>query len=71
MEFTYKNCVFILIFKLQSPSKYSPFDVIHLSKHFFHYSKQFLNSVILMLFETLVASAFFFSPLPHWQNISF
>ena len=23
------------MFKLQSPSKYSPFDAIHLSKHFF------------------------------------
>ena len=29
-EFIYKNCVFILTFKLQSPSKYSPVDAIHL-----------------------------------------
>ena len=38
-----KNCVFILTFKLQSSSKYSPFDAIHLLRWFFHCSKQFLN----------------------------
>ena len=43
--------------KLQSPSKYSPFDAIHLSRRFFHCSKQFLNASILMPFS---ASAFFF-----------
>ena len=36
------------MFKLQSPSKYSPFDAIHLSRHFFHCSEQFLNLSILM-----------------------
>ena len=35
MEFNYKSIVFILTFKLQSSSKkYSPFDAIHLSRHF-------------------------------------
>ena len=29
-----KNCVFILTFKLQSPSKYPPFDAIHPLKCF-------------------------------------
>ena len=37
--------------KLQSPSKYSPFDAIHLLRCFFHCSKQFLNSSILMPFS--------------------
>ena len=52
-----KNCVFILTCAtLQSCSKYSPFDTIHLLRHFFHHSKQFLNSLILMPFN---ASAIF------------
>ena len=44
------------VFKLQSPSKYSPFNAIHLSGHFFHCSEQSLNSLILMPFS---ASAVF------------
>ena len=36
--------------KLQSPSKYSPFDAVHLLRLFSHCSKQFLNSSILMPF---------------------
>ena len=44
------------MFKLQAPSKYSPCDSIHLLRHFFHCSKQFLNSLILMPFS---ASAIF------------
>ena len=44
------------MFKLQSLSEYSPFDAIHLSRHFFHCSKQFLNTLILM---PLSASAIF------------
>ena len=44
------------MFKLQSPSKYSPLDAIHLSRCFSHCSKQFLNSLILMPFR---ASAVF------------
>ena len=39
------------MFKLQSPSEYSSLDAIHLSRPFFHYSKQFLNSSILMPFS--------------------
>ena len=36
MEFIYKElCVYSYMFKLQSPSKYSPFDTIHLQRHFF------------------------------------
>ena len=31
------------MFKLQSPSKCSPFDAIHLLSRFSHCSKQFLN----------------------------
>ena len=44
------------VFKLQLPSKYSPFDAIHPSRHFFHHSKQFLNSLILIgKFKTAAA----------------
>ena len=39
------------MFKHQSPSKYSPLDAIHLSRCFFHCSKQFLNSSVLMPFS--------------------
>ena len=36
MEFIYKKlCIYSYMFKLQSPSKYSPFDAIHLLRHFF------------------------------------
>ena len=49
------------IFKLQSPSKYSPFDVMHLLT-FFHCSNQFLNSSVLMPFS---ASAIFCLHLLH------
>ena len=44
------------MFKLKSSSKYFPFDVLYLWRHFFYCSKQFLNSSILMPFS---ASAFF------------
>ena len=44
------------MFKLQSPLKYSWFDVMHLLRCFSHCSKQLLNSLILMPFS---ASAFF------------
>ena len=51
-EFIYKSlCVYPYMFKLQSPSKYSPFDSVHLSRFFSHCSKQFLNSSILMPFS--------------------
>ena len=35
MEFIYKKlCIYSYMFKVQSPSKYSPFDAIHLSRLF-------------------------------------
>ena len=46
-QFNYKNCVVILTFKLQSPSKYSPFDAIHLFRRFFHCSEKFLNLILM------------------------
>ena len=45
------------MFKLQSPSKYSPFDAMHLSRRFFSTApKQLLDLLILMPFS---ASAVF------------
>ena len=38
------------MFKLKSPSKYSLFDAIHLLRHSFYWSKQFLNSSNLIPF---------------------
>ena len=70
MEFIYKKlCIYSQMFKLHSPSKYSPFDAIHLLRHFFHYSKQFLNSSILMPFKC--SRHFLFSLLPHQQTFHF
>ena len=55
------------MFKLQSPSKYSPFDAIHLSRCWSHCSKQCLNLSIL-----IPSSAFdIVSPHPHGQSVSF
>ena len=57
MKFIYKKlCIYSHVFKLQSPSKYSPFDATQLQKCFLHCSKQFLNLLILMPFS---ASAIF------------
>ena len=39
-------------------SKYSLFDTIYLLRHFFYYSRQFLNSSILMLFSVSVLFCF-------------
>ena len=50
--------VYSHMFKLQSPSKYSPFDAIHLWRHFFHCSKQFLNLSILMPFSPSATCCF-------------
>ena len=50
------------MFKPQSSSKYSPFYAKHLLRHFFHCSKQFLNSSILMPFSS---SAVFLCHLFH------
>ena len=57
-----KLCIYSYVFKPQSPSKYSPFDAIHLLRCFFHYSSQFLNSSILTPFS---ASAVFWFQLFH------
>ena len=43
-----KLCIYSYMFKFQSPSNYSPLDVIYLSRHFSHCLKQFLNSLTLM-----------------------
>ena len=64
MEFIYKkSCIYSYMFKLQPPSKYSPFDAIHLSRRFFHCSKQFLNSLILTPFSASAVFCFTSSPL--------
>ena len=50
-EFTYnKLCVYSHRFKLQSPSKYPPFDAIYLSRCFFHGSKTVFELVDLDAF---------------------
>ena len=61
-KFYEKLCIYSYMFKLQSPSKYSPFYAKHLLRHFFHCSKQFLNSSILMPFSS---SAVFLCHLFH------
>ena len=43
-----KFCIYSYRLEIQSSSKYSAFDAIHLSRHFFHCSEQFLNSLHLM-----------------------
>ena len=54
-----KSCVLILnMFKLQTPSKYSPFHAIHLLRCFVHCSKQFLNSSISMPFSASTVFSF-------------
>ena len=59
-EFIYeKLCIYSYMFKILSPSKYSPFDAIQLMRCFSHCSKQFLNSLILMPFS--VSAVFCFS----------
>ena len=58
-EFIYKMlCVYFHMFKPQSPSKHSLFDAIYLSRYFFHCSKQFLNSLILVPFRASVVFCF-------------
>ena len=59
LEFPSEKIVYLLLHgKLQSPSKYSPFDAIRLLRHFSHCSKQFLNSSILMPFSVSVVFCF-------------
>ena len=69
LEFIYKKlCIYFYMFKLQSPSNYSPFDAIHLSRLFStaqssFWTRQFWYLLVLLL-------VFFVSPLPQQQNIS-
>ena len=55
-EFIYKNCFYSYMFKLQSFSKYSPFDAIHLSRLFSTAQNSFWThrfwylSVLLLVF---------------------
>ena len=51
------------MFKLQAPSKYTPFDAIHLLRHFFPVLTQFLNLLMLMHFSASAGFCFTFSPL--------
>ena len=68
MEFIYKKlCIYSHMFKLQSPSKYSPFDVVHLSKLFSTAQNSFWTCQFWCLF---MLQLFYVSPLPHRQNIS-
>ena len=68
MQFIYKKlCIYSYTFKLQSPSKYSSFDAIHLLRRFFHCSDSFWTHWFLCL---LVLLPFFVSLLPHQQNVS-
>ena len=46
------------MFKLKSPSKYSPFDTIHLLRHFFPLLKTVLNSLILIPFSASAVYCF-------------
>ena len=57
------------MFKLQSPSEYSPFDAIHLWRCFFCAQDSFWTCQFLCLL-VLSPLPFFVSPLPHRQNIS-
>ena len=68
-EFIYKKlCVCSYMFKLQSSSKYSLFDAVHLLSCFFLLLK---NSFWTHRFWCLLLLLFFVSLLPHWQNVSF
>ena len=63
----FKLCIYSNMFKFQSPSKYSPFDAIHLLRLLFYCSEQFLNLTTLMPFS---ASAIFCFTSSTWQNVS-
>ena len=63
----YKHAFILTCLKLQSPTKYSPFDAIHLSRYFFtaqnsFWTCQFWCFIVRLLFFVLL--------LPHGQNIS-
>ena len=69
-EFIYKNlCIPSYMFKLQSPSKYSPFDAIYLPRLFSMTQTKFelINFGASKGFSTICS---FVLPLAHWQNVS-
>ena len=67
-EFIYKKlCIYSYMLKLQSPSKYSPCDAIHLSRFFSTTQNSFWTHHFWCL---LVLLPFFVSPLSHQQNVS-
>ena len=67
-EFIYKKlCIYSYMFKFQSPSKYSSFDAIYLSRYFSTAPNSFWTCQFQCL---LVLLPFFVSPLPRLQNIS-
>ena len=59
-------CIYSYIFKLKAPSKYSPFDTIHLLRFFPTAQNSFWTHRFWCLLEPL---QFFISPLLHLQNI--
>ena len=75
-EFIYtKLCIYSYMFKLQSPSKYSTIDAIHLSRHFFLLLKQFWTQWFLCLLLLLPFLFYFFNtsktfPLRKWGLFS-
>ena len=69
-KFIYKRLsIYSYMFKLQSPSKYSPFDAIHLLSNFFHCWKQLLNSLTFMPFS--VSAIFCFTSFTYWKMFPF
>ena len=62
-----KLCIYSYMFKLQSSSKYSPFDARHLLRLFSAAQNSFWTHQFWCL---LVLLLFFVSPLPHWQHAS-
>ena len=63
--FKWKIVYYPYMFKLQSPSKYSPFDAIHLLRLFPTAQNSFWTCWFWCL---LVLLLFFVSPLPHQQK---
>ena len=61
-----RMCIYSYMFKLQSPSKYSPLDATHLLRPFFH-SPSFWTRWFWCL---KVLLPFIVSYLPHQQNVS-
>ena len=62
-------CFCSYMFKLQSPSKYCPFDATHLLRHFILLPKT-VSFRTCRFWCLLVLLTSFVSPLPHQQNLS-